>query len=108
MQNITEKDDMDRLITGNKVVILQFGTATCTPCAAIKLKLDKWSLKHPEVFMRYIPVEGFPELAAQHDIFSSPTVCLYVEGKNLIKESGYFSLEDFLNRTERYISLLES
>lgn len=108
MQNLLENEDIDHLITNNKAVILQFGTFQCTPCIAIKAKLDQWNLKHTDVIMRYISIEDYPEAAAQHDILSSPTICLYIDGKLLLKESGYFSLEEFLKRTERYLSVLES
>lgn len=103
MYNLSKNEDVDTLISENKVVILQFGTESCAPCKAIKMKLDEWGAKHPDILIRYIPVEQFPETAAQRNVLSSPSLFLYVNGKCTLKEAGYFSLEDFLHKTERYL-----
>lgn len=108
MHTLKKNEDIDKLIAENKAVILQFGTSTCTPCVAIKAKLDKWGTEHSSIIMRYISVEEYPEVAAQRDVLSAPTVRLYVEGKLLLEKSGYFSLEEFLNQTERYLSILDN
>lgn len=97
---------IDELIRTNAVVIIQFGTETCAPCKAIREKLNAWGTDHPEVTIRYIPIEEYPEAAAQRNILSAPTVCLYLNGKPALQQAGYFSLEEFLDKTERYLSLM--
>ncbi len=106
MRNLETDENPDQMVATNKAVILQFGTAACAPCAAIRLKLDRWGREHPEVLMRYISVEDHPMIAAQRGILSAPTVCLYILGKKALQESGYFSLDEFLDRTEKYLSFI--
>ncbi|MGN0240185.1 MAG: hypothetical protein ACI4CS_00710 [Candidatus Weimeria sp.] len=67
---------------------------------------NAWGAGHPEVSIRYIPIEEYPEAAAQRNILSAPTVCLYLNGKPALQQAGYFSLEEFLDKTERYLSLM--
>ena len=93
----TEKDGL---------VIAEFGSSHCPPCAALKEKIDVWLEKHPEAQGIYVPVEEEPETAAQNDVFSAPTVRVYVNGRITVSESGYFSLELILRQAERYLSLL--
>ncbi len=88
------------------VLILQFGSVSCAPCTAIRQRIELWMYDHPMVIYRYISIDDNPEIAAEYGIFSVPAVAVFIEGKTAIKESGYFSLDDVLSRTERYLSLL--
>ncbi len=99
---------MSALPALSEVVILQFGTESCAPCSAIKQRIDAWCRDYPEVQARYVPLEDFPELGAEYGIFSVPTILVFVQGKVTIRESGYFSLDEILQRTERYIQLLNA
>lgn len=105
MKNHIKNEDINKIIRENKAVILQFGSSSCMPCIAIEAKLDTWGKNHPDVVMRYISIEQFPSLAAQRNILSAPTVVLYVNGKRTLKEAGHFSLDAFLDQTERYLRL---
>lgn len=107
MIRLGKEENINFVLGQSRVVILQFGTAACAPCTAIKDRLDRWSKDHNMVETRYISLEDFPELAATFGIFSAPTVLVFVEGQLTIRESGYFSLDGILKRTERYINLLD-
>lgn len=89
------------------VLIVQFGSEKCMPCFAIKNKIDNWIETHSNVKGIYVPIEDFPEAAANEGIFSVPTILVFVEGMVTIRESGYFSLEDILSKIERYIDFLK-
>ncbi len=106
MQTLGREENIRALIQRHPAVILQFGTATCAPCTAIRRKLDQWGARHPDVQLRYIPIEAYPELAAQEGILSAPTVCVYIAGKLTLQKAGYFSLEELLQKTERYLTYL--
>ncbi len=107
MMDYTEKEKLNRLIEQSDVFILQPGTDTCMPCASIRRKIDEWNSRFPEVQTCYVSLEDHPEEAAEYGIFSVPAILVFVQGKLTIKESGYFSLEEVLLRTERYIDLLK-
>lgn len=104
MKELTE--NLDELAKSTPVLILQFGEDTCGTCHAIRSKLDKWLETHDRVSARYVDIEDHLTLCSQMGIFSAPTVIVYVEGQVAAKESGYFSLDAFLERIERYLDLL--
>ena len=108
MRYLAKNENIEDLVHENRVMIIQFGIITCAPCAAVAAKLDAWGKQHPEVPMRYISVEEYPNLSAQRGIFSTPAVCLYIDGKCALKAAGYFSLEEFLKRTEWYLSMMQN
>ena len=88
------------------ILIVQFGSAACQPCTALRQRISLWQEAHNNVEALYVSLETYPHLAAQNGIFTAPTVLVYVDGQLTLRESGYFSLELLLRQVERYLSLL--
>lgn len=105
MQILEKAEDYAKQRAASALFLVQFGTDTCAPCHAIQYKLDAWLKEHTSVKSLYIPLEQFPALAAEESIFSAPTLLFFVEGKLTLRESGYFSLNEFLEKAERYLQM---
>ena len=104
---LNENENLDDIINTNGLAIIQFGSESCGPCFSIKHKIDDWLNKHPSVFNRYIPVENYQVIAAQHDVFGVPTTILYCQGKEIIRRSRYYSLDEILTKGEDLLKILE-
>lgn len=98
MINFSNKDDLNKTISENTIAIIQYGAATCMPCHSIKNKITTWQENHKDVAAYYISLEENIEIAAQRGILSAPTVEVYIEGKLSIQKSGYFSLDEILDK----------
>lgn len=98
MINFSKKDDLNQIISENTITIIQYGTATCMPCHSIKNRIITWQENHKDVAAYYISLEENMEIAAQRGILSAPTVEVYIEGKLSIQKSGYFSLDEILDK----------
>ena len=98
MINLSNKDDLNKTISENTIAIIQYGAATCMPCHSIKNKITTWQENHKDVAAYYISLEENMEIAAQRGILSAPTVEVYIEGKLSIQKSGYFSLDEILDK----------
>ena len=98
MINFSNKDDLNKTISENTISIIQYGAATCMPCHSIKNKITTWQENHKDVAAYYISLEENMEIAAQRGILSAPTVEVYIEGKLSIQKSGYFSLDEILDK----------
>lgn len=98
MINFTKKDDLNKIISDNAIAIIQYGTATCMPCHSIKNKIISWQEDNKDVAAYYISLEENMEIAAQRGILSAPTVEVYIEGRLSIQKSGYFSLDEILDK----------
>ena len=83
------------------------GAGSCGPCGSLQKKISLWGQDHPEVGLLYIPVERFGALCAQEGIFTVPAVLLYVRGQLTVRESGYFSLQEILQKAEGYLEILK-
>ena len=106
MQTLCHAQNLQTALAASPLVVVQFGSASCAPCAALKIKLDAFAAAHPEVSALYVPVEDFPEVSAQNSVFTVPTLLLFAEGKEALRVSGYFGLEAFLGKVERYIEMM--
>ena len=98
MINFSKKDDLNKIISKNTITIIQYGAATCMPCHSIKNRITTWQENHKDVAAYYISLEENMEIAAQRGILSAPTVEVYIEGKLSIQKSGYFSLDEILDK----------
>ena len=105
MKIYNSNTDLQKLINDNPIFIIQYGSATCAPCFALKERLDRWVEKYDCADCIYISVDDFPNIAADESIFSVPTILVYADGKVTLRESGYFSLDIMLEKVERYIEL---
>lgn len=106
MRDVKEGETLQKLAETHRILVAQFGSASCTPCTAIKQKIEEWLHRHPDIGGVYLSIDKFPQEAAQAGVFSVPTILAYVEGKPTVRESGYFSLESIFRQLERYCTLL--
>ena len=108
MKTLENGENLTNLISTSKVLLIHFGSGSCGPCAALRDKIDVWSVPDNGVDSVYVPIESFPEVAASRSIFTVPTILVYTEGKLSIRESGCFSLDGIFSRIERYLSLMDA
>lgn len=108
-----EKDiSIQELARKNDIFIVQFSSETCAPCTSIRVRIDAWLKELPSemaqhIASRHVSIDENPEMAAQNQVLSFPTVVVYVYGKETIHESGYFSLDNVFDRIERYLKLMQ-
>ncbi|MDY3970313.1 MAG: thioredoxin family protein [Atopobiaceae bacterium] len=106
-------EQLEDVIANAPLALVQFGTASCAPCRAIRQKVNRWldeRSKEPgrlPVDAVYVSLDEHPALAAQADVLSAPTLRFYAQGRLWAEAAGYFSLEEFLDRAERVERLMQ-
>lgn len=99
-------ENLDEMISVSPILVLQFGEDSCGPCHAIRYKLNKW-LEGKSVTAMYVDILSHLELCSQMGIMSAPAVVIYMDGKEIARAAGYFSLDEMLGRVERYMEMRE-
>lgn len=107
MINFTKKYNLNKIISKNTITIIQYGTSTCMPCHSIKNRITKWLENHKDIAAYYISLEENMEIAAQRGILSAPTIEVYIEGRLSIQKSGYFSLDEILDKVSSISEKME-
>lgn len=83
-----------------------FSTDACNVCKILKPKVARLlESEYPFMKMIYIPSDKFPEIAAQNQIFSAPTILIFFEGKEYIRRSRNIGIGELQKEIERPYSM---
>ncbi|NQU86031.1 MAG: thioredoxin family protein [Mariniphaga sp.] len=105
-QNINQ---FDSFVKENEAVLAYFSTNECNVCKVLKPKVEDLFIKEfPQVKLAYIETNLLPNVAAQNRIFNVPTIVIYFEGKEYIRKSRSFGIDELKAEVERPYSLLFS
>lgn len=100
---IIEKHSNVGDILKKDLVMIIAKTHTCTTCQSITQILEN-NLKHYEKIEKYsIYVDDIDLFRGEHLIFSVPTILIFSNGKELLRESRYFNYE----KIDRLIEMFE-
>ncbi len=100
------QEELEQLINENEMVLLYFGNDTCSICVDMEPKIKEILEKYPKIKYKYIGIEGNIKLTRHYSIFTIPGVLVYADGKEVIREARYLSMDDLESKIDRYYSLL--
>jgi thioredoxin-like negative regulator of GroEL len=107
MQTIQSLNEFTEAVESNKAVLAYFSTETCSVCHVLKPKVEQMiSRDFPQIKRYYIPSDQQPEVAAQNRIFTAPTMLVFFEGRETIRKSRTFGIEELKAEIQRPYSLL--
>ncbi|MBC8005491.1 MAG: thioredoxin family protein [Verrucomicrobia bacterium] len=107
MEIIHSLDEFRSALAENKAVLAYFSTDACSVCTVLKPKVAHLIVENfPQIKTFYIQSDHQPELAAQNRIFTAPTVLIFFEGRETIRKSRVFSIEDLKREIQRPYFLL--
>jgi len=82
---------IDDFLAKDKNQVLYFTTPNCSVCHAFLPKLLK-ALESYEIDLIKVDASKYPEMAGQHRIFTVPTVIVWAEDKEMLRESRFIDL----------------
>ncbi len=98
--------DIEEFIDSKDIRLLYFSRPTCGVCIAMKPKIDDLLEHFGKVGSIYINLDRIPEASQRFSIYSLPGLLIYVNRKETIRLSRYFSLEEINEPLTRYYHLL--
>ncbi len=99
--------DIQNFIKSNTAVLLYFYNDNCAPCKILRPKVQEMiESDFSEIQFRLINAEHYPATAVQYDVFSSPTLLIFFEGKEYIRESKNISISELHDKTERIYRMI--
>lgn len=102
-----EIKDIENLVVDNTAVLLYFYNDNCAPCKILRPKVqDLVQDNFPNIEFRLINAEQFPATAAQYGVFASPTLLVFFEGKEYIRESKNISISELHDKIERFYTMI--
>ena len=94
---VTKSNIETKVLTSEKVILLEFWAKWCSSCRDMYLILDEVANERPDVLIGKVNVDYEPDLARKYGIVSIPTLVVIKNGKIAKKISGYQSKEDILD-----------
>lgn len=92
MAIINYENNFDTLVEHKAVV--DFYATWCGPCKMFGPLFEEMSNKYDFNFIK-VNVDEYPEIARQYGVMSIPTVILFENGKEVKKNIGFMSQDDF-------------
>ena len=99
---ITTLDELQQLLCKEPAVLVYLSTAECRVCAVLKPKVtDMLARNFPEISAVSVDASKSPELTAQLRVFAAPTILVFFEGKEYLRKSRSFGLEELKDQINR-------
>jgi thioredoxin-like negative regulator of GroEL len=90
MQEIKHYNEIDNIINQELVMIIA-KTHTCSTCTTINHIIEQNVKYIHELPVYYIYVDDIAEFRGEYTIFSVPTVLIFNEGKEILRESKFIN-----------------
>lgn len=94
MTNITCLDDIKNSLQDRGFVILYFSSNSCNVCINIFPKVKEMLKTYPDINLIKVDVEKIPSVTGEFSVFTLPCVIMFLEGKELIRQARFISLEE--------------
>ena len=79
--HITKENFSAEVVNSDRPVLLDFWATWCGPCRMVGPLVEEIAAEHPEIKVGKVNVDEQPELAAQFQIMSIPTLMVVKNGQ---------------------------
>ena len=101
-RNISGFKELEAFVQKKDAVLVYFSTTECSVCKVLKPKVAVLLEEcFPKIDKAYIEMNQTPEIAAQNRVFTAPTIVVFFAGKEYIRKSRSFSLDELKLEIER-------
>ncbi len=101
--------DVEQIIKSELGVLLYFSTPTCNVCKALKPKITKaFDENFPLIKQYFIDSSISPDIPASMQIFSVPTIVVFLDGKEFARESRNVSIPQLIEKIKRPYEIMSS
>jgi thioredoxin 1 len=101
--------EFQQTVAEKPAVLAYFSTTECNVCKVLKPKvMELIESEFTEISLVYVEINQQPEIAAQNHIFAVPTLVVYFDGREFIRKSRNFGLNELRNELQRPYGLLFS
>ena len=102
-------EELQEIIQTEVGVLLYFSGENCSVCHALRPKFQKRFDEHfPLVKQIYLDAHANPQIAAHYQVFSIPTMIVYLDGREFAREGRNVSIEQMIGELERPYTIMNS
>lgn len=98
---VQSEAELNQKLKQEETVILYITTPTCGVCSAIFPNIQRTVSDFPFSFLK-LDASKQPKASAQHNVFTVPTVLVFHQGREVLRESRFIDVD----RIERLLTSL--
>lgn len=103
------KEELEAKIKNELGAMVYFNGEQCSVCHALRPKLKElFDAKFPLIEQIYIDLEENIEIASQMGVFSLPTMIVYLDGKEFLREGRAMSVSQIETKLGRIYDIMSS
>jgi len=100
--NISTLESLEKALHDNPFSLVYFSHQQCNVCKVLKPKVsDIIANNFPKIALFYVDTVKNPEISGQFSVFTVPTILVFLEEKEYIRESRHINLSGFSERIEK-------
>jgi len=106
MNILNSKEDLLKLIDTTDLLLCFFTGKCFWGNDDLLCKVDDLLTNYPKVKSIKISIDEFPSLCAEFSVFIAPTILLFTQGKETLRESRFIVMNELDKNINRYYSLI--
>ena len=95
--NINKNNFAQEVLNSEKPVLVDFWASWCGPCRMVVPIVEKIAEEYPEYKVVKVNVDEEPELAAQYEVMSIPSLMIFRNGEVVNKSVGANNKQQILD-----------
>lgn len=100
-------EDIQLYIKQNPAVLIYFYNDSCAPCKILRPKVqDVIASDFPKMNFLLVDAMHYPATAAYYGVFASPTLLVFFEEKEYLRESKNISINELREKIQRLYSMI--
>ena len=108
MKEFETLEEIHQFIKSGRIRLLYLSRPKCGVCTAMKPKVIDIINEYSEMEGAYIDMDKIPASAGEFSIFTIPGIIVYIDGKEIIREARFISMDDITSRIDRFYGMLYS
>ncbi len=103
------QEELKQTITEEVGVLLYFSGEQCNVCHALRPKFKAlFDAEFPQIKQIYLDAHENPEISAHYSVFSVPTMIVFLDGREFVREGRAVSLHKMTEQLKRPYGMMTS
>ena len=108
-RTLSDLNELNGVLESELAVVLYFSSPSCNVCHVLRPKLmEALEKEYPLIARYHADIALTPEIAAEFQIFSAPTIIVFLEGREFIRKGRAMSVDGLLQEIKRPYTLMTS